>query len=145
MRHLSLAEVLELHRMVVEQSGGAPGLRDLGGLESAVAQPRMTFGGSDLYPSLIQKAAALCFSLVNNHPFVDGNKRVGHAAMETLLVLNGFEIDAPTDEQERLVLALAAGQLGREDLVQWLQSHVREVPKQGRTRRSRRRPRAGRA
>jgi len=127
MRHLSLAEVIELHRMVIEQAGGAPGLRDLGALESAVAQPRMTFGGNDLYPSLVEKSAALCFSLVNNHPFVDGNKRVGHAAMETLLVLNGFEIDASTDEQEQLVLALAAGQLSREDLVGWLRGHVREA------------------
>jgi death-on-curing protein len=127
MRHLSLAEVIDLHRMVIEQAGGSPGLRDLGALESAVAQPRMTFGGNDLYPSLIEKSAALCFSLVNNHPFVDGNKRVGHAAMETLLVLNGFEIDASTDEQEQLVLALAAGQLSREQLVGWLRGHVREA------------------
>jgi len=148
MRHLSLAEVLDLHRMVIEQAGGAPGLRDLGGLESAVAQPRMTFGSTDLYPSLIDKAASLCFSLVGNHPFVDGNKRVGHAAMETLLILNGFEIDAPTDEQEQVVLTLAAGHLSREDLVRWLQSHVREAApgkQQGRTSRARRRPRAGRA
>ena len=127
MRHLSLAEVIELHRMVIEQAGGLPGLRDLGALESAVAQPRMTFGGTDLYPSLVEKSAALCFSLVKNHPFVDGNKRVGHAAMETLLVLNGFEIDASTDEQEQVVLALAAGQLSREDLVGWLRKHVREA------------------
>ena len=127
MRHLSLAEVIELHRMVIEQAGGLPGLRDLGALESAVAQPRMIFGGDDLYPSLVEKSAALCFSLVKNHPFVDGNKRVGHAAMETLLVLNGFEIDASTDEQERLVLALAAGQLSREDLVGWLRGHVRKA------------------
>src|SRR5450759_3373184 len=101
MRHLSLAEVIELHRMVIEQAGGSPGLRDLGALESAVAQPRMTFGGTDLYPSWVEKSAALCFSLVKNHPFIDGNKRVGHAAMETLLVINGFEIDASTDEQEQ--------------------------------------------
>ena len=127
MRHLSLAEVIELHRMVIEQAGGSPGLRDLGALESAVAQPRMTFGGADLYPSLVEKSAALCFSLVKNHPFVDGNKRVGHAVMETLLVLNGSEIEASTDEQEQLVLALAAGQLSREDLVGWLRGHVREA------------------
>jgi death-on-curing protein len=93
----------------------------------AVAQPWMTFGGTDLYPSMIEKSAALCFSLVKNHPFVDGNKRVGHAAMETLLVLNGFQIDASTDEQEQLLLALAAGQLSREDLVGWLREQVREV------------------
>jgi death on curing protein len=124
MRYLSLAEVLELHRRVIEQAGGSMGLRDMGALESAVAQPRMTFGGEDLYPSLVEKAAALCFSLVQNHPFVDGNKRVGHAAMETFLVLNGFEIDATTDAQEKLILALAAGELSREALVHWLNRHV---------------------
>jgi len=127
MRYLSLAEVLELHRMIIEQAGGSSGLRDLGAVESAVAQPRMTFGGADLYPSLVEKAAALCFSLVKNHPFVDGNKRVGHAAMETFLVLNGLDIDASIDEQEQLMLSLAAGQLSREDLVGWLHEHVREA------------------
>jgi death on curing protein len=113
--------------MVIEETGGAAGLRDLAALESAIAQPRMTFGGQDLYPSLTEKAAALCFSLVSNHPFVDGNKRVGHAAMETFLLLNGFEIVGAVEEQERLVLALAAGELSREDLLTWLQSHVEEV------------------
>ena len=127
MRYLSLAEVLDLHRMVIEQAGGTTGLRDLGALESAVAQPRMTFGGEDLYPSAIEKAAALCLSLVQNHPFVDGNKRVGHAAMETFLLLNSFEINAVTDEQEQLILALAAGRLSREDLVAWLRGHVQRA------------------
>ncbi len=127
MRHLTLAEVLELHRLVIEQSGGSAGLRDLGALESAVAQPRMSFGGSDVYPSLVEKAAALCFSLVNNHPFVDGNKRVGHAAMETFLLLNGFEIIAGVEQQERLILALAAGELSREELLAWLEGHVLET------------------
>jgi death-on-curing protein len=69
-------------------------------LESATAQPRKTFGGEDLYPDLPAKAAALAFSLINNHPLVDGNKRIGHAALETLLVLNGFELDAGVDEAE---------------------------------------------
>jgi death-on-curing protein len=127
MRYLSLAEVVELHRIIIEQTGGSSGLHDMGALESAMAQPRMTFGGNDLYPSLVEKAAALCFSLVKNHPFVDGNKRVGHAAMETFLVLNGFEIDASTDEQEQILLSLAAGQLNREDLVEWLRQHVTPV------------------
>lgn len=71
-----------------------------GALESATAQPRMTFGGEDLYPDFPAKAAALAFSLINNHPLVDGNKRIGHAALETLLVLNGFELDAGVDEAE---------------------------------------------
>ena len=81
MRFLSLAEVLRLHQALLDQSGGAPGLLDLGALESAVAQPLVTFDGDDLYPSLEEKAAALCFSLVSNHPFADGNKRIAHAAI----------------------------------------------------------------
>ena len=100
MRYLSLGEVLELHRRIIAATGGASELRDLGALESAVAQPRMTFGGEDLYPDLPSKAVALGFSLIQNHPFVDGNKRVGHAALETLLVLNGSELDAPAAEAE---------------------------------------------
>lgn len=68
----------------------------------------MTFGGNDLYPSLQEKAAALCFSLIANHPFLDGDKRVAHAAMETFLMLNGSELSATVDEQERLMLSLAA-------------------------------------
>ncbi len=113
--------------MIMEQVGGSSGLRDLEAVESAVAQPRMTFGGADLYPTLVEKAAALCFSLVKNHPFVDGNKRVGHAVMETFLVLNGLEIDASIDEQEQLMLSVAAGQLSREALVEWVRGHVREA------------------
>jgi death-on-curing protein len=83
------------------------------------------FGGTDLYPTLIEKAAALCFVLVRSHPFIDGNKRTGHAAMETFLVLNGAEIDAPVDEQERLMLDLAAGRISRSNLVDWLSLHVK--------------------
>jgi death on curing protein len=98
-----------LHRQIIEQSGGALGVRDLRALESALAQPRMTFGGDDLYPTLVDKAAALGFSLVMNHPFVDGNKRTGHAAMETFLILNGLEISASVDEQEQVILSLASG------------------------------------
>ena len=124
MRYLTLSEVLELHRRILETSGGMGGLRDLGMLESAIAQPRMTFGGLDLYPDLATKAGALCFSLITNHPFVDGNKRVGHAAMETFLLLSGVEIEAPVDEQERIILAVASGALSREGLAAWLQEHM---------------------
>lgn len=82
MRYLTLKELVELHRRVIEQSGGGTGIRDLGLLEAARAQPRMTFGGEELYQTVVEKASALGFSLISNHPFVDGNKRVGHAAME---------------------------------------------------------------
>ncbi len=86
MRYLSLLEILELHEAVIFSSGGSRGIRDIGALESSVNQPRLTFDQTDLYPDLISKAAALCFSLVMNHPFVDGNKRTGHAALETFLI-----------------------------------------------------------
>jgi death-on-curing protein len=93
-------------------------------LESALAQPRQSFAGQDLYPDITSKAAALCFSLVLNHPFVDGNKRIGHAAMETFLMINGHELHAPVDEQERVMLDLAAGKLARETFAEWVKQHL---------------------
>ncbi len=127
MRYLSLGEVIRLHQMLIEESGGATGLRDLGLLDSALAQPRATFGGQDLHPTEIEKAAALCASLVQNHPFFDGNKRVGHAAMATFLMLNGLEIVATTEDQERLILDLAAGTLRRDGLLAWLREHTKNL------------------
>jgi len=124
MRYLSIAEVLDLHERLLAESGGASGVRDLGALESAVAQPHATFGGQDLYPDLIAKAAALCYSLVMNHAFVDGNKRIGHAAMETFLVLNGHEIQCDVDGQEKVVLQLAARDLSRNAFTQWVRLHT---------------------
>lgn len=87
-------------------------------------QPQQTFGGEDLYPSLAAKAGTLAFTLVMNHPFVDGNKRSGHAAMEAFLMLNGHEIAAEVDEQERLFLRLAAGEITRDALVTWVEVHI---------------------
>jgi len=124
MRYLSLGEIVDLHQALLAQTGGATGIRDLGMLESALAQPRASFGGADLHPTLIQKAAALAFSLTLNHPFVDGNKRVAHAAMELFLLLNGLDLNATIDEQERLMLDLADGRITREQLILWLDSHV---------------------
>lgn len=124
MRYLTLGEVLELHRRIIQQTGGATGVRNLGGLESAIAQPRITFGGTDLYPTLEAKAAALCFFIVQNHPFFDGNKRSGHAAMETFLVLNGREIKALVDEAEEIILKVASGNCSLDELVVWLREHL---------------------
>jgi death-on-curing protein len=86
----------------------------------------MTFSGVDLYPTIAEKAAALGFSLIMNHPFVDGNKRTGHAAMEVFLLLNGYEIGASVDEQEQVVLQLAAGELDRKAFAEWVLRHVVE-------------------
>ena len=125
-RYLSLAEVLRLHGRIIDDTGGSDGLRDLGLLESALAQPRQTFGGSDLYPTLAEKAAAVGFSLINNHPFVDGNKRIGHAVVEAMLMLNGFELAADVDESEAEILAVAAGQRSPEEFHAWIESKMVE-------------------
>jgi death on curing protein len=101
MRYLSLAEVVELDRALINQTGGASGVREIGLLESALSQPRATFGGEDLHPTLVGKAAALGFSLALNHPFVDGNKRVAHAAMEAFLIMNGAWRLRPTSTSRR--------------------------------------------
>jgi len=124
MRYLTVGEVLEIYSQVMRQSGGGMGIRDLGGLESAVAQPRMTFYGDELYPTIVEKASALGFSLIQNHPFIDGNKRAGHAVMESFLMFNGYEISASVDEQVDLVLGVASGKIDRNTFTEWLKSHI---------------------
>lgn len=128
MRYLTVNEVLEIYSRVMQQTGGATGIRDLGALESAIAQPRMTFGGEELYPTIVEKASALGFSLIQNHPFVDGNKRSGHAAMELFLVLNGCEIDATVAEQVTTILQVASSQMERESFTNWLRTHIKPKP-----------------
>ena len=124
MRYLTMGEVLEIYKGVIKQSGGGVGIRDLGALESAVAQPRMTFNGEELYPTIVEKASALGFSLIQNHPFIDGNKRTGHAAMEMFLMLNGYEISAGVNEQVEIVLGVAFGNIGRSTFTGWLRDHI---------------------
>jgi death-on-curing protein len=123
-RYLALNELLDLHARIMSLAGQSPVVTDLGGLESALAPPRMTFAGEDLYPTVAEKAAALGFSLICSHPFLDGNKRTGHAAMEVFLVLNGLEIAASVDEQEQMILQVAAGECSREIFTEWLRRHV---------------------
>lgn len=124
MYRISIDEVLKLHRRIIETSGGSMRLLNRSGLESAVEQPyRGTSDGQYFYPTVIEKAAALCFSLIRNHPFVDGNKRVGHAAMELFLIFNGYEIDATVDIQEQIILGVATGCVSRDQLVSWLEEH----------------------
>ena len=126
MRYLTIDELIALHAKLIAQSGGSPGLRDRCGLESAVAQPEMSFGGEDLYPTVAEKAAALGHSLIQNHCFIDGNKRIGHAAMEVFLVVNGYEVEASTDEQEQVILSVASGQMDRVAFSLWLRQHIVE-------------------
>lgn len=123
-RYLSLAEVINLHERIIMETGGSHGLRDLGMLESALGQPKQTFGGEDLYSGVLAKATALAFSLIKNHPFVDGNKRIGHAALEAMLMLNGQELDAEIDEAEAEILGVAAGNRTREEFETWVREHA---------------------
>jgi len=126
MRSITIAEILEAYQRIMQQSGGLVGIRDFGSLESALAQPYMTFGGNELYPSLAEKAAALGFSLIQNHPFADGNKRTGHAAMAMFLAINGYKINASIDEQTETILSVASGKLKREEFTEWLSKHIQE-------------------
>jgi death-on-curing protein len=124
MRYITVSEALDTYQRVMRQSGGLIGIRDLGALESAVAQPYMTFNDQELYPSLASKAAALGFSLIQNHPFADGNKRTGHAVMEAFLVLNGYKINASVDDQVEIILSVASSRIGREEFAAWVAKHI---------------------
>jgi death on curing protein len=124
MRFLSLARVLRLHERVIAQSGGASGVRDLGRIQAALDQPRATFDEEELYPTLADKAAALAFSLIQGHPFVDGNKRIGHAAMAVFLRLNGANLVCAVDEQEQVILGVASGELSRRAFTEWVRNHI---------------------
>lgn len=121
---LRVADVLEVHRRVIEAFGGDAGLRDRGLLESAVAIPRSTFGGQDLHPGLAEKAAAYFFHLCANHPFVDGNKRVAVAAAELFLLINQHELVADDHAVEELTLGTASGQFSKAQVVEFFLAHV---------------------
>ena len=122
--YLSLEQLRALHRLQLEVFGGTGGLRDKGALEAAMARPQMTFGGEDLYPDLAAKAAALMHSLVMNHPFVDGNKRVGAMAAELFLEINEHVLDTSDDGLTELTLALARHEVEVEALAIWLRQRL---------------------
>src|SRR5437588_8405063 len=106
---LALDEVLEIHRDQLARYGGAAGIRDLGLLQSALAQPQATFRGQFLHADLFEMASAYLFHIVQNHPFLDGNKRVGAVAALVFLLLNDQDIKATNQELEALVLSVAQG------------------------------------
>ena len=125
--YLSLEQVLALHKAQINEYGGAHGLRESSGLESALARPQMTFGGEDLYPEIADKAAALWHSLVLNHPFIDGNKRIGAMVAELFLGLNGVDLLATDEELVDTTLATARGEMSAEALAIWIRQRSRET------------------
>lgn len=122
--YLSIEQILLLHELQMDRFGGSRGLRDRGGLESAAARPAMTFGGEDLYPDIAAKAAALMHSLVMNHPFVDGDKRVGISAAELFLELNDVRLGARDKDLEELTLSVARAELDAESLAIWFRQRL---------------------
>lgn len=123
MIRLSLDKVVQLHRLVARQTGGSADLRDEGLLESAVGGAFQTFDGAELYPSIVEKGARLGFSLIANHAFVDGNKRIGMLVMLTFLEVNGVHIEATNGEIAALGYALADGSMDYDSLVEWVKAH----------------------
>lgn len=127
MRYPDIEYVLREQKNIVDDAGGLHGVRDMHMLLSALGQPLQTFGGQELYPGVIDKAAALGYFLIRNHPFVDGNKRIGHAMMEWVLRANQFEMIKEIDDQEQTILAVAAGEWNLDRLTAWLRERVKEV------------------
>ena len=125
MTYLHPKQVLYLYQRIIQQSGGTLGLRDEGLLESAVYRPQASFGGQDLYPDLFSKAAVLGHSIISNHPFVDGNKRVGFEAMRLMLRLNGYDLRASLDAKYEFVMDIAKGKLSEQAIADWLKQHSR--------------------
>jgi len=123
MKFLSPQQVLFIHARLVAETGGKTGLRDLALLESAVARPQASFADQDLYPSLFEKAAALLDSLVNNHPFVDGNKRTGITSAALFLQINGLRLTCSLAELETFTLQVATEHPSLETLAVWLRVH----------------------
>lgn len=120
---LDLDEVIEIHRDQIERYGGRVGIRDMDLLQSAVAMPQAAFGGKYLHPDLFDMAAAYLFHIVQNHPFVDGNKRVGTAAALVFLALNGVNVRATNKALVQVVRAVAQGHIGKSAIAEFLRKH----------------------
>jgi death-on-curing protein len=123
-RYLSIVELLKLYRSVMETTDKTGNVVKLATIESTLVRPKARYGRRELFPTLPRKAAELCCGLVENPGFVAGNIRIAHAALETMLVLNGYEIVASLDDQERVMLAVAAGRMSEEELTEWLDSRL---------------------
>lgn len=120
---LSKEQVLELHASLIKATGGSDGIRDEGMLDMALNNPFQTFGGKELYPSIQAKAARLCFGLVKNHAMLDGNKRLGTHVMLVFFALNGYELSYSQKELSDVILALASGDIGEREILQWIIEH----------------------
>ncbi len=124
--YISLDEVLAIHDDMVERYGGSFGIRDLGLIQSAIARPQATFGGEDLYPSILDKAAALFHSLIFNHAFTDGNKRTAVTSTARFLHLNGYKLEASQKKLVDFPLKVENKHPDIDEISKWLREHVRK-------------------
>jgi death on curing protein len=123
--YLTAEQVLFVHYRLLSETGGEHGVRDVGLLESAIARPRATFDRQELYTDIFEKAAALMESLINNHPFIDGNKRTGIACTVLFLKQNGIPFSAKNSELEKFTLRVASSKIGLAQIAKWLENHSR--------------------
>ena len=123
MKRLTQIQILNMHRLLIKQTGGIDGLRDEGLLDSALNAPFLSFDGKDLYKTLQAKAARLGFSLIKNHPFIDGNKRIGILSMVVFLEINGIDISCTDEELIDVGLSLADGVMDTKALLKWIIEH----------------------
>jgi death-on-curing protein len=122
-KYLSPEQVLFIHSRLIDTTGGIHGIRDIGLLQSAVARPKATFEGKDLYPALFHKAATLMESLARNHPFIDGNKRTSITASGIFLSMNGYMLACSSKELERFALLVSTGNVSLESAAAWFVKH----------------------
>lgn len=123
MINLTIEEILRLHQKLLDATGGSPGLRDIGLLESAVYSAQQSFGEEEAYPTPEQRAARLAFSITQNHPFTDGNKRTGMLVMLMTLRLNHVTVSYTQQELILLGLSVADGTAGYQDILEWINHH----------------------
>ncbi|MGN0636001.1 MAG: type II toxin-antitoxin system death-on-curing family toxin [Acutalibacteraceae bacterium] len=117
-------KVLLLHKLITEETGGDPNVRDVGLLDSALQSAFQTFDGVPLYPTKEEKGARIGYALISNHAFVDGNKRIGMYVMLTFLETNGIKMDPPVEEVARVGWAVASGEMQYEDLLEWVRENA---------------------
>ena len=120
MTKISQEKVMALHELICAETGGDPGIRDVALLNSALESAYATFGGEDLYPTVCEKAARIAFSLISNHAFVDGNKRIGMFILLVYLEMNGVKLRPTNASLARVGLAVAAGEMSFDDLLGWI-------------------------
>lgn len=123
---ITVEDAIMIHNRIIEATGGVDGLRDRAGLEAAVSAPLQSFGGVDLFPSKIEKIARVGFGLASNHAFLDGNKRIGAMMTQLMLKWNGYQLDLKQGELADMFIAIADGKKDDQDLLLWIQNHIRE-------------------